>query len=149
VSFSCRYLAILVPDLGAAEAFYTRAFDLELRFRESKQGDESWYTIRGDLGWDEIAQQGISVDMVALGREEFVLALFQGSPREGTLYEICVAVEAAEVEATRGRLPDHVVVEESAPRWLRFVDPFGFRWAVRDRDVPFRSSGEIAKRWIG
>lgn len=149
MSFSCRYLAIHVPDLGAAEGFYTRVFDLELRFRESKQGDESWYTIRDDLRSDEIDQRLITVDMVALGREEFVLALFQGSPREGTLYEICIGVDAAEVEATEARLPSDVVVEESAPGWLRFVDPFGFRWAVRDRDVPFRSSGEIAERWVG
>jgi hypothetical protein len=78
-----------------------------------------------------------------------VLALFQGRPHEGALYEICVAVEAAEVDATRVRLPGHVSIEESSPGWLRFVDPFGFRWAVRDRDVPFRSSGEIAERWVG
>jgi catechol 2,3-dioxygenase-like lactoylglutathione lyase family enzyme len=149
VSFSCRYLATYVSDLEAAEAFYTSVFDLGLLFRESRQNDESWHTLRDDLGWDEIYRRGIHVDMVALERDEFVLALLEGRPREGTLYEICVAVEAPEVEATRGRLPDHVAVEEFAPGWLRFIDPFGFRWTVRDRDVPFRSSGDIAERWLG
>jgi hypothetical protein len=87
--------------------------------------------------------------MVALKRDEFVLALFEGSPRGGTLYEICVTVEEAEVEATRARLPENVPAEESVPGRLRFVDPFGFRWAVRDRDLPFRSSGAIGERWVG
>jgi catechol 2,3-dioxygenase-like lactoylglutathione lyase family enzyme len=149
VSFSCRYLAIYISDLEAAEAFYTSVFDLGLLFRESRRDDESWHTLRDDLGWDEIDRRGIHVDMVALERDEFVLALFEGSPREGTLYEICITVEAAEVEATRARLPGHVAVEESTPGWLRFVDPFGFRWAVRDRDLSFRSSGEIADEWVG
>src|SRR5439155_22158851 len=57
VSFSCRNLAIHVPDLGAAEAFYTSVFDLELLFRESEREDERWHTIRGGLDWDEIGQR--------------------------------------------------------------------------------------------
>jgi hypothetical protein len=58
-------------------------------------------------------------------------------------------VDAAEVAATRARLPENVVVEESGAGWLRFVDPFGFPWAVRDHTLPFRSSGEIAERRLG
>jgi hypothetical protein len=87
--------------------------------------------------------------MVALQRDDFTLALFEGAPRTGTVYEICLAVDAVEVQATIGRLPEDAVIEESADGWLRFVDPFGFRWAVRDHGRRFRSSGEIAERWIG
>ena len=145
---SCAYVALYVPDLEAAETFYRGAFGLELLFRESEQDDGSWYTVR-DLDWGEIGRQGIPVAMVALQRDDFVLALFEGSPSAGTVYEICLAVDAAEVESTKARLSGDAVIEESADGWLRFVDPFGFRWAVRSRDIPFLSNGEIAERWIG
>jgi len=148
LSFSCRYIAIHVPDLEAAEDFYRGVFGMDLLFRES-EGDGSWYTLRDGLDWAETKRQGISISMVALQRDEFVLALFEGSPHAGTVYEICVALDAPEVEAIEARLPTNAVVEESASAWVRFLDPFGFRWAVRDADGSFRSSGEIADRWIG
>ena len=149
MSFSCRYIAIHVPDLEAAEDFYRGVFGMDLLFRESEGDDGSWYTIRNGLDWAETKRRGISVSMVALQRDELVLALFEGSPHAGTVYEICVALDAPEVEAIGARLAADAVVEESASGWLRFVDPFGFRWAVRDAESSFRSSGEIADRWIG
>ena len=149
MSFSCRYVALYVTALEAAEAFYRRVFEMDVLFRESLQDDGEWYTLRSELDWSEARELGVGIDMVALRRGDFVLALFPGEPSAGTVYEICVAVDAAELGATRARLPENVVVEESSAGWLRFVDPFGFRWAVRDHTLLFRSSGELAGRWLG
>jgi catechol 2,3-dioxygenase-like lactoylglutathione lyase family enzyme len=35
VTFVCKYVALYVPDLRAAEGFYRSAFGVELLFRES------------------------------------------------------------------------------------------------------------------
>jgi hypothetical protein len=86
--------------------------------------------------------------MVALQRDDFVLALFRGQPSGGTLYEICVSLNAPEVEGVRARLPEEVSVEDDQPAWFSFVDPFGFRWSVQEDGRGFGSSREIAGRWI-
>ncbi len=44
--------------------------------------------------------------MVALSHDDFVLALFPGSPTPGSLYEICLGLEADRVDALGARLPD-------------------------------------------
>lgn len=148
MTFVCKYVALYVPDLRAAETFYREALAMELRFRESEREDGTWHTLRADLGWDDTDGRGIDVDMVALGRDAFVLALFHGTPAPGTLFEICVGMTRDEVKAVRTRLGGEARVLESTPGWLRFEDPFGFRWAVQPYDASFRSSGEIAGRWI-
>jgi catechol 2,3-dioxygenase-like lactoylglutathione lyase family enzyme len=78
--FTYKYVALFVPRLRAAEAFYRSVFDLELLFRESEQGDGSWKTLRAGLDWDDAEARGIEVRMVALRRDELVLALSRGKP---------------------------------------------------------------------
>jgi catechol 2,3-dioxygenase-like lactoylglutathione lyase family enzyme len=148
VTFVCKYVALHVPDLRAAEGFYREAFAMDLLFRESDREDGTWHTLRAGLDWDEADARGIGVDMVALRRDAFVLALFRGTPAPGTLFEICVGVQSEDTDAIRARLGREATVLESASGWLRFEDPFGFRWAVQRHDASFRSSGEIAGRWI-
>jgi catechol 2,3-dioxygenase-like lactoylglutathione lyase family enzyme len=148
VTFVCKYVALHVPDLRAAEGFYREAFAMDLLFRESEREDGTWHTLRAGLGWDEADAHEIGVDMVALRRHAFVLVLFRGTPAPGTLFEICVGVQSEDTDAIRARLGREATVLESAPGWLRFEDPFGFRWAVQRHDASFRSSGEIAGRWI-
>jgi catechol 2,3-dioxygenase-like lactoylglutathione lyase family enzyme len=147
VAFVCKYVALHVPDLCAAEGFYREVLGMELLFRESERDDGTWYALRPELEWEEIRTRRIDVGMLALGRDTFVLALFRGTPSPGTLYELCVGVSPEEVEAVRARLGDDATVVESGPGFVRFEDPFGFRWAVQPRDAAFRSSGEIAGRW--
>ena len=148
MTFVCKYVALHVPDLRAAEGFYREAFAMDLLFRESEHEDGTWHTLRADLDWDDADARGIDVDMVALRRDTLVLALFHGTPAPGTLFEICVGVTLDEADAIRARLVDEATVLESAAGWLRFRDPFGFRWAVQPHDAAFRSSGDIAGRWI-
>ena len=148
MTFVCKYVALYVPDLRAAEGFYREAFAMDLLFRESESEDSSWHTLDADLDWDDADGRGIDVDMVALRRDSLVLALFHGTPAPGTLFEISIGVTPDEVDAIRARLAADATVLESAPGWLRFDDPFGFRWVVQPHDAVFRSSGEIAGRWI-
>jgi catechol 2,3-dioxygenase-like lactoylglutathione lyase family enzyme len=149
MGFALKYIALHVPNLRAAEDFYLTVFALSPLFRESAQADGTWRTIRPDVGWDEAAAAGITVDMVALRRDAFVLALFRGEPQPGTVFELCVGVPPDEVGAVRARLPHTATVIESQPDNFRFEDPFGFRWAVQHDDAEFRSSGQIADGWIG
>ena len=146
--FACRYVALFVPDLEAAESFYRDVFALELLFREHED-DGVWSTLRPELDWAGARERALGIDMVALERDGFVLALFRGDPAPGTLYEVCVEVSAEDVQRIRDRLPPEATVSDAGPRSLRFVDAFGFQWAVHALDQPFRSSGDLAGRWIG
>ena len=148
MSFRCRYVALYVPDLEEAEVFYRGAFDMSVLFRESERED-AWYTLRNDLAWSDFRSRGVRVDMIALEREDLVLALFRGDPRPGAVFELSVGVEPTEIDAIRARLSEEATVEEHREGWLRFIDPFGFRWAVADVTRPFTSSGEMAGRWLG
>jgi len=144
----CKHMALFVPDLRAAESFYRRIFGMDLLFRESDLGGESWYTLPSEKGWEDAGIAGIELAMVALKRDEFVLALFRGAPQPGTVREICFGLAADEIETVRARLPEEVITPEHRERWLRFDDPFGFRWTLQEPHVAFRSSGEIAGRWL-
>ena len=148
MGFACRYVALFVPELEAAEVFYRDVFAMELLFREH-EGAGGWSTLRPELDWADARERGVGIDMVALGRDDFVLALFLGDPAPGTVYEVCVEVPAEDVQHVRDRLPAEATVTEAEPRSIRFVDAFGFQWAVRAPDLRFRSSGEVAGRWIG
>ena len=144
----CKYVALHVPDLRAAEAFYRDAFGMELLFRERQAEDGTWSTLRPELSWDDAVALSIDVDMVALRRDAFVLALFHGTPTPGTVYEVCLGLTPAELEDVRARAVESATVNESQPAFLRLEDPFGFRWALQQADASFRSSGEIAGRWL-
>jgi catechol 2,3-dioxygenase-like lactoylglutathione lyase family enzyme len=91
----CKHIALFVPDLRAAEDFYGRVFGMDLLFRESDvDGEESWYALPPDKGWQDAERAGIDLAMVALKRDAFVLALFRGAPKPGTLGEICFGLAA-------------------------------------------------------
>jgi catechol 2,3-dioxygenase-like lactoylglutathione lyase family enzyme len=149
VPLSVKYVALYVPDLRAAEAFYGRVFAMTLLFRESEQEGGTWCTLRDELEWEDAEAAAIRIDMVALRRDAFVLALFRGKPAPGTVLELCVGLPLDEIGALSARLPPTATVIESRPDNVRFEDLFGFRWAVQRADASFRSSGEIAGRWIG
>jgi catechol 2,3-dioxygenase-like lactoylglutathione lyase family enzyme len=148
VPFTLKYVALHVSDLRAAEDYYAKVFAMTLLFRESQQDADTWHTLRPEDDWDDADAAGTTIDMVALRRDAFVLALFRGTPAPGAVFELCVGLELEEIGAVRSRLPHSTNVIESQPDSLRFVDPFGFRWAVQRTDAMFRSSGEIAGRWL-
>jgi catechol 2,3-dioxygenase-like lactoylglutathione lyase family enzyme len=145
----CKHIALFVSDLRAAEDFYRRILGMHILFRESElDGDDNWHTLHPEKGWEDAETAGIELAMVALKRDEFVLALFRGAPQPGTVLEICFGLSADAIRAVRARLRQEAITLEHSERWLRFDDPFGFRWTLQEPDVAFRSSGEIAGRWL-
>lgn len=145
----CKHIALFVPDLRAAEEFYRRIFGMDLLLRESEvDGEESWYTLPPEKGWEDAEMAGVELAMVALKRDEFVLALFRGAPQHGTVCEICFGLAADEIEMVQAKLRDEPISSENSERWLRFDDPFGPRWTLQEPHVAFKSSGEIAERWL-
>ena len=62
--------------------------------------------------------------------------------------EVCFGVAADELEMVRARLREDRNTAEHGDRWLRFDDPFGFRWTLQEPHIAFMSSGEIAGRWL-
>jgi hypothetical protein len=143
----CKYIALFVADLRGAESAYRQLFEMDLLFREAAFGDD-WATLPLDKGWEDADAAGIELAMVALRRDEFVLALFEGSPQAGTVHEVCFGLEADEIDAVRARLPEECTSLTHARGFLQFDDAFGFRWTLQELDVPFKSSGEIAGRWL-
>jgi len=142
-----KYVALYVPDLERAESLYSRAFAMELLFRESEREGE-WWTLRAETGWGDVRAAGVEVHMVALRRDDLVLALFAGAPARGSVHEICLGLEADEVDGLGSNLDEAVTILERSPGFVRFEDPFGFRWVVQDPGASFRSSGAIAGRWL-
>jgi catechol 2,3-dioxygenase-like lactoylglutathione lyase family enzyme len=147
VSLVCKYIALHVPDLRSAEHFYRRAFGMEVQFREAER-DGVWWTLSADTGWEAANAAGVEPGMVALRRDDLVLALFLGTPRLGTVYEICLGLPSDEVEGLVSRVADDVSILEREDGFVRFEDPFGFRWVLQEHGAAFRSSGEIAGRWL-
>jgi catechol 2,3-dioxygenase-like lactoylglutathione lyase family enzyme len=144
----CKYVALFVGDLRGAENAYGRLFGMDLLFREARLADDDWATLPVDKGWEDADAAGIELSMVALRRDEFVLALFQGAPQPGTVHEICFGLDADEIDAVWARLPKDSAPLAHSRGFLQFDDPFGFRWTLQELDTPFKSSGEIAGHWI-
>jgi catechol 2,3-dioxygenase-like lactoylglutathione lyase family enzyme len=143
----CKYIALYVPDLRRAADLYARMFGMELAFRETERHGE-WWTVPADTSWDDVEAAGVDVRMAALRRDELVLAVFAGSPTPGTVHEICLGLPDEELARLRDEPPDGVKLAEQSEGFLRLDDPFGFRWVVQAPESVFRSSGEIADRWL-
>lgn len=150
ISVICKYIALFVHDLHGAEDFYRRVFSMDLLFREGKGnlGQEDWGTLPLDKDWEDAEAAGIGLSMVALRRDDFVLALFQGTPQAGTVLEFCFGLAADEIEAVRARLPGDATILEHREGFLDFEDSFGFHWKLQEPDRAFRSSGELRGRWL-
>ncbi len=143
----CKYIALHVRDLHAAEDFYRRAFGPDVLFRESER-DGEWWTLPADKGWDHALAEGLELDMVALRRDDLVLALFRGAPERGAVYEVGIGLAADEIDHLRERQPEGLDILEHGERFLRFEDPFWFRWVLQQERADFSSSGQIAGRWL-
>ncbi len=145
-----RHLAIHVPDLLESEAYYCGLFDLQVMFREalvSDGGAVDWVQLRPGQGWAEAETADAEVGMVALGRDDFVLALFPGDPSPGQVFAVGVVMTEEEIAEVRWRLADDTQVLSSGPRSLDFVDRYQLHWQLASSSE-FVGSGEIADRWL-
>lgn len=146
-----RHVALLVPDVRAAEEYYSALFAMDLLFREgpATAGLDAgeWATLRPGVSWEQADTAGLTIGMVALRRDDVVLALFPGPASGAQVYAIGLVIAPDEIDAIRSSLPDDSVVEDDAPGWLSFVDRFGLRWQLAATSE-FRSAGERDGRWL-
>jgi len=143
-----RFIALFVPDLRAAEQYYQTLFDMELIGREALHEDGLWYTLPFDKGWDDAEAAGIKLDMLAVRKGEFVLALFPGDACVGQVYKLGITMPPGEIARIRGRLPKDTEVIEDEPHHLEFRDPYRITWEVSAPGTEFRTSGDFANRWL-
>ena len=144
---SLRFIALVVADLRAAEAYYRSVFDMELVGREAPGEDGQWYTLPFDKDWDDAIAAGIELRMLALRKDEFVLALFAGDAPGGQVYMIGLSMSPAEIAAVRSRLPADTYLRTDAPARLDFRDPYGITWQISPGEL-FRTAGDWAGRWL-
>jgi len=145
---SLRHVALIVPDLRAAEDYYRSIFDMELIGREAELADGQWYTLPFDKGWDEAEAAGIELDMIALRKDEFVLALFRGDAPPGQVYVLGLNMPTEEIAGVRARLPKAAQVSDGVPDNLEFRDPYQISWQISVPGRQFRTAGDIADRWL-
>jgi len=145
---SLRHIALLVPNLRVAEAYYMRVFGMEIIGREAMLTDGLWYTLPFDKAWDDAVAGGIDLDMVALRKGTFVLALFRGNPVYGQLYAIGLVMPAEEIARIRARLEEDTTITEEGSAHLSFIDPYQINWQISVPGNEFRTSGDFADRWL-
>lgn len=145
---SISHIALVVPDLRAAESYYRSVFDMELVGRETARADGLWYTLPFDRDWYDAEAAGIELDMVALRKGEFVLALFKGGAPRGQVYVIGLRMSLDEIARVRAGLAELAQGGEGAADSLEFVDPYQITWQISVPGSAFRTAGDFAGRWL-
>jgi catechol 2,3-dioxygenase-like lactoylglutathione lyase family enzyme len=148
VTVSLQHIALFVPDLQAAEAYYQALFGMELIGREAERADGLWYTLPFDKGWAEAGAAGIELGLTALRKGDFVLALFAGAAPPGQVVAIGLAIPPEEIAAIRARLPADTQAAMDEPSVLEFRDRYEITWQIAAPSSAFRTSGELAGRWL-
>jgi catechol 2,3-dioxygenase-like lactoylglutathione lyase family enzyme len=143
-----RQIALFVSDLQVAEAYYRSLFGMDLIGREAEQADGLWYTLPFDKGWQDARAAGIELDMVALRKGEFVLALFAGDAPQGQVFAIGLSLPPREIAAIRFRLPAEAEISRDEPHALEFLDRYQILWQISAPGDQFRTAGDFAGRWL-
>jgi catechol 2,3-dioxygenase-like lactoylglutathione lyase family enzyme len=143
-----EFLGLFVPDLQQAEAYYRDLFEMEVITRETPQSDGNWYALPPDKDWSDVEQAGIKLLMLALRRDDFVLALFQGKPAVGQIFAVGLSMGAEELETIKGRVPGNDVVQYEAGQMLHFRDMYKCVWQIYSTPYRFRGTGETTGRWL-
>ncbi|MDX1657462.1 MAG: hypothetical protein R3343_01450 [Nitriliruptorales bacterium] len=142
-----KHVALLVPDLRAAEEHYRSIFAADLIGRESLRDDGKWYSVPHGRTWADIDDTDVDVHWVGLRRDDLIIALLLGEPEaQRTLYAIGLHLEPSEIAEIHGRLPDDVTVEVHTERALTFVDRHGFRWQCLSGE--FQTAGDARGDWL-
>jgi catechol 2,3-dioxygenase-like lactoylglutathione lyase family enzyme len=140
----CSHVAITVPALEDAEAYYRTLFDMEVVTREAAEGRQ----LPRDKSWKDAHASGIDLYMVALRRGGFVLALFNegpsidnesGVPR--TPVFVGLQMSPDDIAAVRARCND-------GEAWVgdQFRDRYGIGWQLGTGE--FRGRGDLDGRWL-
>jgi catechol 2,3-dioxygenase-like lactoylglutathione lyase family enzyme len=144
---SVSHIALFVPDLQEAEKFYMDLFAMELIGREIEKENGLWYTLPFNKGWEDAKASGIDLDMTALRKGSFVLALFRGTIPPGQVYAIGLSTTKEEITVIHEKLSSDIKIEEFHPGRLEFKDPYRITWQIAVEPV-FCTSGDFTNRWI-
>lgn len=145
-----QHLAVFVPELHSAEAYYRELFDLAVILREAPipgAGSDDWAQLPPDKGWADAEAAGVEIGMVALGRDDFVLALFPGQPSSGQVFAVGVVMTESQIAGVRSRLTEDEEVRAFEPGWLDFVDRHRLHWQLASTGR-FVGSGDAVGRWL-
>jgi len=107
-----------------------------------------WYTLPFDKGWDEADAAGIKLDMLALRKDEFALAMFKGDAPAGQVNVIGLRMPIEEIARVRVRLPEDTQILEDKPDYLEFRDPYLITWQIMFPGSKFSTAGVFANRWL-
>lgn len=145
-----RHVALYVPDLREAEEHYVSLFGMTVLFREAPldrgEYEGAWATLPPGWEWKDAEAAGVSLGMVALQRDDMILALFAGKPSGGQIHVLSVLIDEARIDEIAGRLPPDAPGSHRHG-YLEFVDRYGIRWQLSSRSR-FRSSGDALGHWI-
>jgi catechol 2,3-dioxygenase-like lactoylglutathione lyase family enzyme len=144
---SVSHIALVVPNLQEAESFYQNLFKMELIGREIEKEDGLGYTLPFDKGWADAKAAGVILDMTALRKGNFVLALFRGTQPAGQVYVIGLSTTRKEIKAIHDRLQTDLKLEVYQTDRLEFIDPYSITWQIGVKP-DFRTAGDFANRWI-
>ena len=143
-----RHIALVVPDLPEAEAYYQSLFQMALIGREAEQEDGEWYTLPHDKSWDDAEAAGIKIDMLALRKGGIVLALFQGPDISGQVYAIGLAMPRERVDEVRKQVPPGAEVTRDRDGYFNFRDRYGILWQLMPPGDEFLMNGDVSGRWL-
>ena len=144
---SVSHIALFVPDLQEAERFYKDLFEMELIGREIEKEDGLGYTLPFDKGWEDAKTAGVVLDMTALKKGNFVLALFRGTKPPGQVFVIGLSTSKKDIQAIHAGLQTDIKIEVFQPDRLEFIDPYHITWQIAVEPT-FRTAGDFADRWI-
>ena len=85
-----------------------------------------------------LAEAGIQLSLVALWRDEVILALFRGQAGHDQVYAVGLVMDKADMAEVRARLGRDASLAADEQAYLEFVDPFGPRWQI-STDRRFRT----------
>jgi catechol 2,3-dioxygenase-like lactoylglutathione lyase family enzyme len=143
-----RHIALVVPNLREAERYYQSLFQMELIGREAELDDGQWYTLPAGKGWEDAQAAGIELDMLALRKGDFVLALFSGPSITGQVFAIGLAMPPEQVAEVRDRLPPEAELILDHPEQFNFRDRYGISWQLVPPGDEFLMNGDAAGRWL-
>lgn len=143
-----RHIALVVPDLREAEAYYQSLFQMDLIGREAELEDGEWYTLPPDKSWADVEAAGIKLDMLALRKGGIVLALFVGPNPLGQVFAIGLAMPREQVDEVRKQVSPEVEVTRDRDGYFHFRDRYGILWQLMPPGDEFLMNGDISGRWL-
>lgn len=144
------HIAISVPDLEAAESYYRNLFQMEVVTREANtpEGDAQ---LPHDKTWADAKRAGVDLYMLALRRDEFVLAMFAEKAAAAMGFSlparplfVGLRMEESEIDEIKTRLG----ADETWNEYNQgFTDRYGIVWQMRSGGE-FMGNGDGRGRWL-